>query len=137
MGTNHPVKFTVFFDGVCNLCNQWVLFVIRNDKEGRFNFAPLQSTYAQHYLAELDATAVHLNSIILQKNHIIYKKSRAVLEIVRFLSGFWPLLYVLRVIPAPVRDWVYDWVARHRYLWFGKSNRCMVPSPGILDRFVG
>ncbi|MFM7851123.1 MAG: thiol-disulfide oxidoreductase DCC family protein [Flammeovirgaceae bacterium] len=137
MGTNYPVKLIIFFDGVCNLCNQWVLFVIRNDKKVRFNFAPLQSAYAQHHLAELDSTALQLNSIILQKNHTIYKKSRAVLEIVRHLSGCWPLLYVFRLIPAPVSDWVYDWVANHRYQWFGKNNQCMVPSPDILDRFVG
>ncbi|MCZ8069261.1 MAG: thiol-disulfide oxidoreductase DCC family protein [Bacteroidota bacterium] len=136
MGTNHPIKPIIFFDGVCNLCNQSVLFVIRRDKKAKFNFAPLQSGYAQHHLNILDSTAKELNSIVLLKNGRVYKRSRAVLEIALGLAAPWPLLFAFVVIPAPLRDLVYDWVARHRYKWFGKKDECMIPTPQLKSRFI-
>lgn len=136
MGTNRPIKPVIFFDGVCNLCNQSVLFVIKRDKKAKFNFAPLQSACSMHYLQNLDATASELNTIMLLKNGRIYKKSRAVLEIARGLAAAWPLLFALVVIPAPVRDVVYDWVARHRYIWFGKKHECMIPNLELKERFI-
>ncbi len=136
MGTNHPIKPIIFFDGVCNLCNQSVLFVIKRDQKAKFNFAPLQSAYAQHHLNDLDSTAKELNTIVLLKNGKVYKRSRAVLEIALGLSAPWPLLFALMVIPAPLRDLAYDWVARNRYRWFGKKDECMIPTPQLKSRFM-
>ena len=135
MGANHPIKPTIFFDGVCNLCNQSVLFVIKRDRQAKFNFAPLQSSYAKHHLIALDPTANDLNTIILLKNGKLYKRSRAILEIARGLSGLWPLLYAFVIIPTPLRDVLYIWVARHRYQWFGKKDECMIPTPQLKSRF--
>ncbi len=136
MGTNHPIKPTVFFDGVCNLCNRSVLFVIKRDRQAKFNFAPLQSAYAQYHLTALDPATNDLNTIVLLKDGKVYKRSRAILEITRCLSGLWPLLYAFVVLPAPLRDTVYDWVASHRYTWFGKKDECMIPTPPLRSRFI-
>ena len=128
-------KPIIFFDGVCNLCNQSVLFVIRHDKKGKFNFAPLQSDYAQQKLNGFHYATQELNTILLLKNGKLFQKSSAVLKICRGLSGLWPLLYGLIIIPTFVRNVLYDWVARNRYKWFGKKQECMIPTPELKARF--
>lgn len=128
-------KPIIFFDGVCNLCNQSVLFVIRHDKKGKFNFAPLQSDYATHKLTGFNYDTQELNTILLLKNGKLFQKSTAVLVICKSLSGLWPLLYGFIIIPPFIRNMVYDWVARNRYKWFGKKQECMIPTPELKARF--
>lgn len=137
MGTDYTIKPTILFDGVCNLCNQSVLFVIKRDKKAKFNFAPLQSAYAQHHLEKYHLPTSELKTIILLKDGTVYKRSRAVLEVAAGLSGLWPLLYAFVIIPATWRDFIYNWVARNRYAWFGKKDECMIPTPDLKSRFVG
>jgi len=131
--SEHPV---VLFDGVCNLCNGAVNFIIDRDPDGYFRFAPLQSDVAEQHLADTDAAGATLDTIVLVEDGDAYVRSTAALRIARRLSGPWPLLYAAMVVPRPVRDAVYDWVAEHRYDWFGKRDQCRVPTPDLKDRFL-
>ena len=128
----HPV---VLFDGVCNLCNGSVVFIIRRDPRGVFRFAPLQSPAAASLLGERAGTLP--DSLVLVENGRLYTRSDAVLRIVRRLRQPWPLASALVELPAPLRDWLYAWVARNRYRWFGKRDVCMVPTPELQARFLG
>lgn len=124
----------IFFDGVCNLCNGAVNFVIDRDPKGKFKLAPLQSAIAADYLKkeQLD----NLNSIALFEDGIIYQKSTAALKIAKKLRGAWPLLYTFIIIPPFIRDFVYDFIAKNRYKWFGKQETCRLPTPDIKARFL-
>jgi len=126
----------VLFDGVCNLCNESVLFVIDRDPRGRFAFAPLQSEYAASLLREHGYSADALASVVLVENGRVYDRSSAALRIARDLSGFWPALSVLTMVPKPLRDFLYDWLARRRYRWFGRTDACRVPTPELRARFL-
>jgi len=131
-----PAHDVVFFDGVCNLCNGWVRFVIMRDPAGVFRFAPLQSDAATHAMADRTMLA-RSDSIILLRDGRFYTRSGAVLRIVRRLRWPWPVLSALLIIPAFIRDFVYDLVARNRYQWFGRRDECMIPTPEMRDRFLG
>jgi len=126
----------VFFDGVCNLCNWSVDFVIRRDPKGVFKFASLQSDVAAKLLVAHDVDPEALQTIILLKNNRVYYRSDAVLEICKDLSGLWPLLSVFRVIPRSIRDAVYLLISRNRYRWFGQRDTCRVPTPQEQERFL-
>jgi predicted DCC family thiol-disulfide oxidoreductase YuxK len=126
----------IFFDGVCNLCQGSVQFIIKRDPQARFRFASLQSDYGRHILKELKLDTHTLESIILLTPNGVFQRSRAALEIARKLSGLWPVLYIFRIIPAGIRDLVYDWIARNRYRWFGKTESCWLPTPELKSRFV-
>ena len=127
----------LLFDGVCNLCNRSVGFIIRNDKKKLFRFAPRQSDYGQKALEEFSihkqATA---DSIILIINGRYYERSDALFQTLRLLGMPWSLLYAGIVIPGFIRNYLYDFVARRRYKWFGKMDQCMVPAADISDRFL-
>jgi predicted DCC family thiol-disulfide oxidoreductase YuxK len=127
----------VLFDGVCNLCNASVLFVIKRDPRGIFRFAALQSAFAREILVKHNLDPDGLHSIIVVHGSRLYKRSRAALEVVRRLRGLWPILYILIIVPPFIRDWVYDWVASNRYDWFGKKDQCMIPTPELRSRFIG
>ena len=131
--TGHPI---IFFDGVCNLCNGAVQFIIRNDKKGYFHFASLQSTEADQLLTDYGLSASDSNTIILLKEGKVFIKSDAALEISKNLDGAWKILSVFKVFPRFIRDGVYDWVARNRYRWFGKRDECMVPTKNLVSRFL-
>jgi predicted DCC family thiol-disulfide oxidoreductase YuxK len=122
-----PDQLVVLYDGVCHLCQRSVQFIIRHDKKNKFKFASLQSEFAQNRLSD-----IHFNNsretIVLLKGTQHFEKSDAVLEIVKNLSGAWPLLYVFKIIPRFLRDAVYTYIANHRYRWFGKSDVCMLPT---------
>lgn len=125
----------VLFDGVCNLCNGAVRFIIDRDPAGRFRFASLQSSAAR---AVLGASAVEdplPDSIVLVASGRVTTRSTAILRIARGLKFPWPLLYAFIVIPRRLRDAVYDVVARNRYRWFGRREVCMVPTPELRERF--
>jgi predicted DCC family thiol-disulfide oxidoreductase YuxK len=130
LGVDHPV---VLFDGVCNLCNGSVVFIIRNDPRGVLRFAPLQSEQADRLLG---GRTPPRDSVVLVENGRVYTRSEAVLRIARLLRQPWPLLSGLIVLPAGVRDWLYDWIARNRYRWFGKREACMMPTPELRSRFL-
>lgn len=131
----------ILFDGVCNLCNGFVQFVIRHDPAGRFRFAALQSAEAQALLAAQGLPPASLptadpDSVLLLSDGRLYSHSTAVLRIAHGLGGFWRLAGVGWVLPRPWRDALYRFVARHRYQWFGRQESCMLPSPALRGRFL-
>jgi len=131
----------ILFDGVCNLCNGFVQFVIRQDPAGRFRFAALQSPAAQALLAAqgLAPTALPApdpDSVLLLSGGRLYSHSTAVLRVAHGLGGAWRLAAVGWVLPRPWRDALYRFVARHRYQWFGRQESCMLPSPALRTRFL-
>lgn len=121
----------VLFDGVCNLCNGVVRFILARDPAGRFQFASLQSEAARRLLGEVPP-----ETIVFVDDGATFTKSAAALRIARKLCFPWPLLYAFIAIPRPIRDLIYQWVARNRYAWFGRRESCMVPSPEVQDRFL-
>ncbi|MBH0183152.1 MAG: thiol-disulfide oxidoreductase DCC family protein [Nitrospira sp.] len=126
----------IVFDGICNWCNAWVTFTIDHDPREKFKFGTLQSEPAQQILKELHLPAEDFATFLLLEQGRAYTKSAAALRVVKQLSGFWPLFYLGIVIPPPLRDALYDYIARHRYEWMGKSNTCRVPTPAERGRFV-
>lgn len=130
---NHPL---ILFDGVCNLCNRSVQFVIRHDKKKQFHFASLQGAAGQQLLHKHGLPVNMLNSFVLINENRVYTQSSAAIEMMRLLGGGWKYFSFLRVIPRFIRDAVYRWVARNRYKWFGKREECIIPSPDLRDRFL-
>ena len=126
----------ILFDGVCNLCNQSVQFVIRHDPKSRFTFTALQSSTGQSLLEKYNFNKEKLVSIVLVIDGKAYDRSRAALEIARRLNGLWPLMYVFVIVPPFIRNFVYDWISRNRYRWFGRTNECMIPTPELKARFI-
>lgn len=137
MGTPDSIgRGVVLFDGVCNLCNHSVQFIIKRDPKGYFHFAPLQSAYGVEKIRQHNISSREMESIILILDSRALKKSNAVLEIARHLNGLWPLCYAFKIIPTIIRDWLYDLVARNRYSWFGRQDSCMIPTPALKARFL-
>ena len=126
----------VLFDGVCNLCNGSVLFVIKRDPQAIFRFAALQGSFARELLVKHSMDPDALYSIILVDGSMVYRRSRAALEVVKRLRGLWPLLYIFIIVPPFLRDGIYDWVVSNRYKWFGKKDQCMIPTPELKARFI-
>ncbi|MEM9324813.1 MAG: DCC1-like thiol-disulfide oxidoreductase family protein [Bacteroidota bacterium] len=131
-----PKESIVLFDGICNLCNASVNFIIDRDPQQHFRFASLQQAGEIDGLKALDAEAQELSSIMLLDRGRVYKKSTAALRIARGLSGGWPLCYALIIIPSFIRDGIYEWIARNRYRWFGQQETCRLPEPHLKDRFL-
>lgn len=129
----HPL---IIFDGVCNYCCGVVNFIIERDPRGLFRFAPFQSEAAERILGKFNYPAASLDSIVLIEEGKLYTKSEAGLRVQKLLGGIYSLLYAFIVVPAPLRDAVYDFIARNRYRWFGKKEECMIPDPGIKSRFL-
>ena len=129
---NHPV---VLFDGVCNFCNAWVNFAIRNDKEKQLRFASLQSDTGVR-LKEKYSIRPGTDSVIVIDNEKVYTYSDAALRIAKYFR--WPAkaLYAFKIFPAFLRQPVYKWIARNRYKWFGKKDSCMIPSAELRNRFL-
>jgi len=130
---NEPV---VLFDGVCNLCNGSVTFIIRRDHTLKLKFASLQSEFGQEQMRRFNLPISSLNSVFLIKDGRLFQKSNAALEIARMLDGLWPVFYVFKIVPKFMRDFIYDWIAENRYWWFGKKEECMIPTPDMKTRFV-
>ena len=133
MGNDRAV---ILFDGVCNLCSGFVRFVIKRDRAGRFQFASLDSHAALRVMANADAHDDRVDSIVLVEDGYVYMRSAAALRIARGLRFPWPLAYLFVLVPRPLRDLVYDIVARRRYQWFGRRSVCMVPTPELRGRFL-
>jgi len=133
MGATDPV---ILFDGVCNLCNSSVLFIIKRDPKAKFKFASLQSEFGKSHLEKFGLPVTELNSVLLIKDGKLFQKSNAALEIAKHLGGGWPVFYVFKLVPAFFRDGFYSWIARNRYRWFGKKDACMIPTPELKSRFL-
>ena len=133
---NDAPHAVVLFDGVCNLCNGFVRFVVPRDPRGHIRFAALQSEAARRLLARTGATPGGADSIVFIEGQRAFVRSAAALRIARRLRFPWPILYGLVIVPRPLRDWAYDIVARNRFRWFGRRDVCMVPGPETQDRFL-
>ena len=129
----HPI---ILFDGVCNFCNGAVNFVIRRDRDAVFRFATLQSETGKALQEQYGFNDPQMSSFILIHEGRAYTRSAAALKVGALLPGVWKLSKVFRIIPAFVRDAVYNFIARNRYKWFGRKNACMIPAPGIRERFL-
>lgn len=130
------VTAIVLFDGLCNLCDYSVQFIIKHDPKKRYKFAPLQSELARELLQSHDLDPNNLERAVLLENGKAYTYSTASLRIARHLSGAWPLLYGFIIVPRFIRDAVYRWVARNRYHWLGKKETCILPSSDNHSRFL-
>jgi predicted DCC family thiol-disulfide oxidoreductase YuxK len=130
---DHPI---VLFDGVCNLCNGAVQFIVKRDPRGILQFASLQSLYARQKLEALGRDPDALYSIVVLRDGRALEKSDAVLEIAKHLTGPWKYLTIFQIIPRFIRDWFYSLVANNRYRWFGKKDQCMIPTASLKARFV-
>ena len=126
----------LFFDGVCNLCNGLVRFIIRHDKKRRFHFASLQSDAGQRFLRTHQLASETFDSLVYWRKDQVLTRSTAALTVARDLDGAWPVAYALIILPRFVRDALYGLIARRRYRWFGRRAACMVPTPGIEKRFL-
>lgn len=130
--SGHPV---IFFDGVCGLCNRFVDFVLTRDPSGIFRFAPLQGETAHEELSPADIT--DLKTVVLIEGTQSYRKSNAVLRVLKGLGGFWRVVAALLwIVPRPLRDVGYSWIAANRYAIFGKKATCRMPKPAERERFL-
>ncbi|AEE20484.1 thiol-disulfide oxidoreductase DCC family protein [Dokdonia sp. 4H-3-7-5] len=129
-------KKIILFDGVCNLCNGAITFIIQRDKNDVFRYAPLQSEVGKNLAAKHHIDLNKIDSIILVTEDKAYSKSTAALRIAKHLYGGWPLLAVFLILPRFLRNAVYDFIARNRYKWFGKKDACMIPTPELKSKFL-
>lgn len=126
----------LLFDGVCYLCNSLVRFVIRRDKKALIRFASLQSESGKSILSDSGLTRDSIDTVVYKSGQIIFLKSSAVLNLFKDLGGGWMILYSLVIIPAFIRDFFYDMIAKSRYRIFGRRETCMIPSEEIESRFI-
>jgi predicted DCC family thiol-disulfide oxidoreductase YuxK len=126
----------VYFDGVCNLCDGIVTFLLDKDRHRKLTFASLQSEAGQEVLRRHGLSTTDYDSFLLLKEGTLYQKSDAALEVARLLGGSWRVLYILKWVPRSCRDTVYDLVARRRYRWFGRRATCRLPTPELRERFL-
>jgi len=126
----------VLFDGVCNLCQSTVQFVIKHDHRKKIRFASLQGEFGQQILKKHNLPLTNYNSFLFLENGRLHMKSGAALRLSRYLDGVWPLFYILIIIPPFLRNAVYGFIAKNRYRWFGKQESCWLPTPDLKQRFL-
>jgi predicted DCC family thiol-disulfide oxidoreductase YuxK len=131
------MQTSVFFDGVCTLCNRSVNFLISKDKKEVLKFASLQSDYAQNIIPKALLNRENLDTIIVYSDGQFYDRSNAVLKLCKILGGGFYVFLIGYLIPRFIRDGLYRFIANNRYNWFGKQLQCRVPSPELKDRFLG
>jgi predicted DCC family thiol-disulfide oxidoreductase YuxK len=131
------MQTSIFFDGVCNLCNRGVNFLISKDKKEVLKFASLQSEYAQNTIPKELLNRENLDTIIVYSDGQFYDRSNAVLKLCKILGGGFYVFLIGYLIPRFIRDGLYRFIANNRYNWFGKQLQCRVPSPELKDRFLG
>lgn len=131
-------KQVILFDGVCNLCDSSVLYVIKRDKKNRFLFAPLQSVFGQDIINQFNIDTTETDSILLfdPENRMVYSKSSAALRIAKSLSFPTSIFSIFFIIPNFIRNWFYDYIAKNRYRWYGKKESCMIPTPELKAKFL-
>jgi predicted DCC family thiol-disulfide oxidoreductase YuxK len=132
----HSESAVILFDGVCNLCNASVNFILDRDLKRHFKFGALQSDEGMALLKKYNLSGDYLDSIVLLEGGVVYTNSTAALRVARRLSGAWPLMYGFIIIPEIIRNPVYNWIARNRYKWFGKQDVCRMPTPETRARFI-
>ena len=125
----------ILFDGVCNLCNDSVKFIIKNDKRNIFKFAPLQGKYGIKIQNSYNINTTKISSIILVDGENTFTKSSAALRIAKDLRAPFFMFYVFIIIPVFIRNFIYDIIAKNRYKWFGKMESCMIPSNELKNKF--
>lgn len=126
----------ILFDGVCNLCNGSINFIIKRERKDKFRFVSIQSNEGEKIINHFGLSSISESTMILIEGSKVYTKSTAALIIAKNLSGLWPLLYIFIIIPKPIRDFAYGIVARNRYSWFGKRESCMIPTDELKRKFL-
>jgi predicted DCC family thiol-disulfide oxidoreductase YuxK len=126
----------ILFDGICNFCSSSVNFIIARDTKNRFRFAALQSDFGKRFLKQSGLNTQNLKTIILIEHGKFYTKTGAALRIAKYLKGFWKFFYVFIIIPPFIRNIVYYVIAKYRFTWFGKRDKCRVPSQEEKDKFL-
>lgn len=129
-------KTILLFDGECHLCNSAVNFILKKEKNEHLFFTPLQSKTGIEILNHYSLNTSKIDSLVLIENSKAYIKSTAVIKLTKYLKGLYPLAICLLIIPKILRDIVYNYIAKNRYKWFGKSNSCMIPEEKTLKRFL-
>lgn len=130
-------KKIILFDGVCNLCEASIVYVIKHDKKDIFRFVALQSDLGQAILKHIGINPIHIDSVILYEPGVAYYyKSSAVVEIAKGLSGIFTWFTLFQILPTVFRDYVYDYVAKNRYKWYGKKQECLVPNKEVVSKFL-
>jgi predicted DCC family thiol-disulfide oxidoreductase YuxK len=130
------MQTSVFFDGVCNLCNRGVNFLISKDKKEVLKFASLQSEYAQNTIPKELLNRENLDTIIVYSDGQFYDRSNAVLKLCKILGGGFYVFLIGYLIPRFIRDGLYRFIANNRYRWFGKTAQCRIPTVDLKDRFL-
>lgn len=130
-----PKKHIIFFDGVCNLCNGAVDFIIKRDDDFQFIFGSLQSPLAKHLLGELQTTSLEY-IIVKTSDGKILTKSKAVFFISKRIKGISKLISIFSILPLSITDFFYSIIAKYRYNLFGKRNTCRVSDPEDKFRFL-
>ncbi|KRD10443.1 thiol-disulfide oxidoreductase [Flavobacterium sp. Root901] len=130
-------KKIILFDGVCNLCNGAVQFIVKHDKKDIFRFAALQSDLGKEICNYIGVDQTKIDSIIFYNPGVAYYyKSTAVIEIAEELGGFYSLLLIFKIFPEKLRNYLYDYISKNRYKWYGKKESCMIPTPEIKAKFL-
>ena len=129
------MKNIVLFDGDCNFCNKSVQFILKRDPTGYFSFTSLQGSYSRELLERYEVKE-QMASFILVEDGVLYEKSTAALRVCKKLTGLWRFFSILLLVPKPLRDFVYDFVAKNRYAWFGNKDRCILLSKEEQKRFL-
>ena len=130
-------KKIILFDGICNLCNGAVQFIIKNDKKDNFRFVALQSELGIEICSYIGIDQNKIDSIILYHPGVAYfYKSSAVLKISQDLGGVYNLLIIFKILPEKLRNYIYDYIAKNRYKWYGKKESCMIPTPELKAKFL-
>ena len=131
-------KQLILFDGVCNLCNSSVLYVIKRDKKDIFLFAPLQSEIGKELINQFNVDTSNTDSILLfnPKSNTLKYKSTAAMHVTKHLGFPSNLLTIFFIVPTFIRNWVYNYVAKNRYKWYGQKESCMIPTPELKSKFI-
>lgn len=136
MDSNLKNKTILLFDGYCNLCHSSVQFVLKHEKNSDLYFTSLQSPTGIEILNHYSINPKEIDSLVLIEKNKAYIKSSAALRVSKYLKGLYPICFSLLIIPSFIRNWVYDYVAKNRYKWFGKMDNCLVPDGNLLKRFL-
>ncbi len=131
--TQQPI---ILFDGICNFCNNSVIFILKRNIKTPIYFAALQSEVGKRLLTEYELPVKEMESIVFIEQGKAYMQSTAALRICRYLRGLWPLCYGFIIVPKFIRDGIYNWIAKNRYKWFGIRKECMIPTPEMKTRFL-
>lgn len=130
-------KKIILFDGLCNLCNASVQFIIKSDTKDVFRFVSLQSNLGQELLQQLPISTQKIDSIILyESDKVFYYKSKAIFEIVNNIGGIFYCLLIFKWLPIAITNTIYDYIAKNRYRWFGKKEQCLVPTKELQSKFL-